>query len=443
MWKKTPWSSAHLPERSERRKNVNNTQITLLIVFLILDLIVTITRAGLLNARYARLISMQENKNKRTEKTIELVTNRVKTRSTLKLTQSILRSLMAGLVLSFFFFDLSYTTMLLILVVTAIFIWLSEFAVERGVLRNPEVWAVRLTPLANFFIIFLSPVLALPLRLAKRNEGTNLVTITEDELITLVDASQRAGEIEKDESEMIHSVFQFGDRIAREIMVPRVDMLTLNVNTPLEEAADALLESGYSRVPIYEGRKDNVIGFLYTKDMLKVWREGNGIDSLHELLRPAKFVPETKKVDELLDEMQAARVHIAIVVDEYGGVAGLVTLEDIIEEVFGEIQDEYDIGEEEPYRKVGPGEYLFNGRFLLDEINEIMGTQLPTDNADTLGGLIFNSIGRVPKKGETLTEANVLLTVEQLNERRIHKVRAKLEPSTDPPPIEEEHQAKK
>lgn len=422
---------------------MNDFQITLLIVLLILDLIVTITRAGLLNARYARLISMQENENKNTEKTIELVTNRAKTRSTLKLTQSILRFLMAGLALSFFLLDLSYTTMLLILVATAIIIWLSEFTVERSALRNPEVWAVRLTPLANFFIVVLSPILALPLRLAERNEATNLVTITEDELITLVDASQMAGEIEKDESEMIHSVFQFGDRIAREIMVPRVDMLTLNVKTPLEKAADKLLESGYSRVPVYEGRKDNVIGLLYTKDMLKVWREGNGVDSLRELLRPAKFVPETKKVDELLDEMQAVRVHIAIVVDEYGGVAGLVTLEDIIEEVFGEIQDEYDIGEEEPFHEVGPGEYIFNGRFLLDELNEIMGTNLPTDNADTLGGLIFNSIGRVPKKGETLTEANVTLTVEELNERRIQKVRAKIEKPTNPPPTEEEYQSAK
>ncbi len=422
---------------------MNDIQITLLIVFLILDLIVTITRAGLLNARYARLISMQENEDRNTEKTVELVTSRAKTRSTLKLTQSILRSLIAGLVLSFFILDLSYTTILLILLVTAITIWLSEFTVERSVLRDPEIWAVRFTPLANFFIVFLSPILALPLRLAKRKEATNLVTITEDELITLVDASQKAGEIEKDESEMIHSVFQFGDRIAREIMIPRVDMLALNVKTPLEKAADILLESGYSRVPIYEGRKDNVIGMLYTKDMLKVWRKGNGIDSLQELLRPAKFVPETKKVDDLLDEMQAAHVHIAIVVDEYGGVAGLVTLEDIIEEVFGDIQDEYDIGEEEPYHEVGPGEYIFNGRFLLDEINEIMGTQLPTDNADTLGGLIFNLIGRVPKKGETLTEANVLLTVEQLNERRIHKVRAKIATPTNLPPAEEKYKPEK
>jgi putative hemolysin len=215
-------------------------------------------------------------------------------------------------------------------------------------------------------------------------------------------------------------------------------MVTLNVKTPIKEAADILLESGFSRVPVYDGQKDNVIGLLYTKDMLKAWRSGNGVGSLRELLRPAKFVPETKKVDELLDEMQAARIHIAIVVDEFGGIAGLVTLEDIVEEIFGEIQDEYDEGEEEPYEQVGPREYIFNGRVLLDEINEILGSELPTENADTLGGLIFNLIGHVPMKGETLTEGNALLTVEELNERRVHKVRVKINPPEEPLPAEAE-----
>ena len=282
---------------------------------------------------------------KNTERTIELVTQRAKTRSSLRLTQSILRFLMAVLALSMIAPEENIylsTSIILTLVGTAIIIWLSEFIVERVILRDPEIWAVRMTPLAILFIQFLSPILALPLYLSKSGETRNLVTITENELIDLVDASQRAGEIEKDESEMIHSVFQFGDTMAREIMVPRVDILSLNVNTQLEEAADALLESGFSRVPVYEGQIDNIIGFLYTKDMVNVWRSGNGISSLQDLLRPAKFIPETKKVDELLDEMQAARVHIAIVVDEYGGVAGLVTLEDIIEEIFGEIKDEYD-----------------------------------------------------------------------------------------------------
>jgi putative hemolysin len=424
---------ASLPGRSERRKKVNDIRIALLAGLLLLNLLVTAIRAGLLNARYPRLISLGESKNKNVEKTVELFTSRTKTRSTLRVTQSILRFLIAGVALSSFMAGISYGLLLLILVLTAIAIWLMEFIVERRIMREPEKWAVRLTSIANILIQLFFPILALPLHFSRRLESHYFVTITEDELITLVDASQMAGEIEKDEKEMIHSVFQLGDTIAREIMVPRVDMVTLNVKTPIKEAADILLESGFSRVPVYDGQKDNVIGLLYTKDMLKAWRSGNGVGSLRELLRPAKFVPETKKVDELLDEMQAAHIHIAIVVDEFGGIAGLVTLEDIVEEIFGEIQDEYDEGEEEPYEQVGPGEYIFNGRVLLDEINEILGSELPTENADTLGGLIFNLVGHVPAKGETLTEGNVLLTVEELNERRVHKVRVKINPPEEPP----------
>ena len=403
----------------------------LLALFLFLNLITTVIRTGLLNVRYAQLISLRAKGIKNTERTIELVTQRAKTRSSLRLIQSILRFLMAVLALSMIKLGENIylsTSIILTLVGTAILIWLSEFIVERVILRNPEIWAVRMTPLANLFIQLLSPILALPLYLSKSGESRNLVTITENELIDLVDASQRAGEIEKDESEMIHSVFEFGDTMAREIMVPRVDILSLEVNTNLEKAADALLESGFSRVPVYEGQIDNIIGFLYTKDMVNVWRSGNGISSLQDLLRPVKFIPETKKVDELLDEMQAARVHIAIVVDEYGGVAGLVTLEDIIEEIFGEIEDEYDDMEEELFQEVGPSEYLLDGRIPLEEINELLGTNIPTEGADTLGGLIFNRIGRVPTKGETVLEDNVSLTVEALNERRIHKVRVKIEP---------------
>ena len=252
----------------------------------------------------------------------------------------------------------------------------------------------------------------------------NLANITEEELIHLVEASQEAGEIEKDESEMIHSVFEFGDTLAKEIMVPRVDMLALEVDTPLEEAADQLLESGFSRVPVYENQIDNIIGLLYTKDMLRVWRSGDKITSLRPLLRPAQFIPETKKVDELLDEIQAGRIHIAIVVDEYGGVAGLVTLEDIIEEIFGEIEDEYDENADHLWQQVGPNEYLFDGRILLEDINELLNTNLPTHEADTIGGLVFARAGQVPQKGYSLIENGIKLTVEDLQERRVHQVKA-------------------
>jgi CBS domain containing-hemolysin-like protein len=190
------------------------------------------------------------------------------------------------------------------------------------------------------------------------------------------------------------------------------------------EAADKLLETGFSRVPVFENQIDNIIGLLYTKDMLQLWRSGNQITSLRPLLRTARFIPETKKVDELLDEMQAARMHIAIVVDEYGGVAGLVTLEDIIEEIFGEIQDEYDESEEELWQQLAPQEYLFDGRIPLEEINNLFDTDLPTEEADTIGGLVFARIGSVPNQGDTLEENGIILTVEDLHERRVHRVHA-------------------
>jgi putative hemolysin len=407
---------------------VNNFQILIFTLLVVLDLLFTAIRASLLNVRFPRLASMREAGIKKVERTIELVTRRARTRSSLKLGQALLRMCIAGMVLLYlvlpeFSIDNSLIIFGYMLLIGAL-IWLLEFILERWILQDPETWSLRLTPAARGIILILSPLLFIPLRLSRDSGSRNLVTITEEELIHLVDASQQAGEIEKDEREMIHSVFELGDTLAREIMVPRVDMLALEVDTPLEEAADKLLESGFSRVPVYEGQIDNIIGLLYTKDMLQVWRAGDEITSLRPLLRPARFIPETKKVDELLDEMQAARIHIAIVVDEYGGVAGLVTLEDIIEEIFGEIEDEYDDGVEELWHQLSSNEFLFDGRIPLEDVNTLLGTELPTEEADTIGGLIFARVGRVPAKGDGLEENGIKLTVDELRERRVHRVRA-------------------
>ena len=411
---------------------MNNSQLLILAVFVGVDLLLTAIRSSLLNVRFPRLVSLSENGEPRAELAMELVVRRARTRSTLKLSQALMRFMIAGLILLNFVvpeLNSSITWPLLgALLLIALVIWTLEFILERMILRDPETWSLRFTPIANFLIKLLSPLLYLPLKLFQITESRNLVTITEEELINLVDASQRAGEIEKDESEMIHSVFEFGETMVREIMVPRVDMLALEVNTPLDTAADSLLQSGFSRVPVYEGQIDNIIGMLYTKDMLQAWRGGDEVSSLNSLLRSARFVPETKKVDELLDEMQAARIHISIVVDEYGGVAGLVTLEDIIEEIFGEIQDEYDGSEEELWEEVAPGEYVFDGRTLLVEINEIMEIELPPEDADTIGGLIFARIGSVPEMGDVLDEAGAVFEVVSLQERRVHKVRAVMKP---------------
>lgn len=272
----------------------------------------------------------------------------------------------------------------------------------------------------------LTPLLAIPLVISRQAnpspESQN--SVTETELMTLVEAGQEEGLLEQGERRMIVSIFKLGDTLAREIMVPRIDLLALDVDTPLTQAVDALLESGFSRVPVFQETVDNILGLLYTKDLLRILREGNQIDSLKDLLRRAYFVPEAKKVDELLAEMQAHRIHMAIVVDEYGGVAGLVTLEDIVEEIVGEIHDEYDQAEETLYQQVNESEYIFQGRVDLDDFNEIMESNIPRQEADTLAGFIYSRIGRVPVGGENVQVDNLELTVEQVSGRRIRKVRA-------------------
>jgi putative hemolysin len=300
--------------------------------------------------------------------------------------------------------------------------------VESQVSRNPEISAVQLAPYARTWLTVVKPLM-LPLAFGSEEqiipEGSG--SVTEDELKTLVDAGQEEGVFEQGERQMIFSIFQLRETLAREIMVPRIDMLALDVLTPLADAVDALLQSGHSRVPVFEETVDNTLGLLYAKDLLRVWRTGGQLNSLRDLVRPAYFVPEAKKVDELLTELQAQRIHMAIVVDEYGGVAGLVTLEDIVEEIVGEILDEYDQGEEAPYQVLKTGEYVFLGRVDLDDFNEIMSSHLPSDEADTIGGFMYSRIGRVPDVGEKVREDSLLLTVEQVSGRRIRKVRAQWE----------------
>jgi CBS domain containing-hemolysin-like protein len=320
----------------------------------------------------------------------------------------------------------------ILLAAAFILFWL-EWIVGVVVLRDPDVWAMRLTPYARILSFVLTPIIALPLYISgdvsNVPDGTSTVVVTEDDLKTLVDAGQQEGLLEQDERRMIHSIFELGNTLAREIMVPRIDVLALDVNTALPEAVDALLKSGYSRVPVYEETVDNILGLLYAKDLLRVWREGNHLESLRQLLRQAYFVPEAKKVDELLTEMQAQRIHMAVVVDEYGGVAGLVTLEDIVEEILGEILDEYDQAEESPYEALPEGGYVFQGRIDLDDFNEIVAGDLPKDEADTLGGFIYSVLGRVPANGEQVQVDSLLLTVEQVSGRRIRKVRVQQIPT--------------
>jgi CBS domain containing-hemolysin-like protein len=246
--------------------------------------------------------------------------------------------------------------------------------------------------------------------------------IIEEEIKTLVDAGEEGGFIEEEEKEMIYSIFEFGDTLAREVMVPRIDMVAIEVNTSVMDALDVVLQAGHSRIPVYEESIDNIVGILYAKDLLQYWRDDTSSLKLRGILRNVYYIPETKKVDELLQQLQLRKVHIAIVVDEYGGTAGLVTIEDIVEEIVGEIQDEYD-SEEAFMEVINENEIVFNGRMDLDDVNHIMSLDLPTDRGDTLGGLVYTNLGRVPAVGDTTRIKNIEITVLSVVRRQIKKVK--------------------
>jgi putative hemolysin len=262
--------------------------------------------------------------------------------------------------------------------------------------------------------------------------------VTEEEIKTMVDAGEEEGVIQEEEKEMIYSIFELGDTLTREVMVPRIDVAALDVTTPMLDALDTIMEAGHSRIPVYNETIDNVQGVLYAKDLLPYLRQGRSDVPLKNILREAYFVPETKKASDLLPDLQQRRVHMAIVVDEYGGMAGLVTIEDLLEEIVGEIQDEYDT--EEPFVEfITDDEYIFDARVDLDDLNRLMNVALPTDDSDTLGGFIYTELGKVPVIGDQVVFENMDFTVESVAGRRIKKVRVERHSPTAVQDLEEEH----
>jgi CBS domain containing-hemolysin-like protein len=243
--------------------------------------------------------------------------------------------------------------------------------------------------------------------------------VTDEDLRQLVDIDDDE-ESEEEEQELIHSVFEFSDTIVREVMVPRPDMVVLPSDATLEQALETITQAGYSRIPIFEEDIDNIVGVLYAKDLLKRSTE-DGSTRAASLARAPLFVPEQKKLAELLREMQEQRVHMAIVIDEYGGTAGLVTIEDLVEEIVGEIVDEYD--KEEPLvEPLGNGALRVDAKLGIDEVNELLGVELPDDDWDTVGGLVYELTGRVPVPGETVRFASIEFQTERVTGRRIQKV---------------------
>ncbi len=255
--------------------------------------------------------------------------------------------------------------------------------------------------------------------------------LSTEELKLLVETGSEQGGIEEDEKEMIHGVIELGERRVHEVMVPRIGIRAVDVNDPMDEVLDLIIRAGHSRVPVYEESLDNIVGILYAKDLLPYLKR-NGTKApeidVRKLVRPPVYVPESKAVDELLHEMQVTKRHIAIVVDEYGGTAGLITLEDVVEEIVGEIQDEYDREESlvEPLSNDGELSYRLDGRVSMDDLRDLFGLpdeeEEDEDAYDTLGGFIVHRVGRIPLPGATVKFRDVTLTVDAAEPRRVAKV---------------------
>ncbi len=315
------------------------------------------------------------------------------------------------------------------LVVSVLLLVIGEIAPKTLATRYADGMAVALARPVALLGAILSPLIRVVARassvMVRPLGGRVNVTspmVTEEEIRELVKMGEEEGVIEQNEREMIHSIFEFGDTVAREVMVPRIDMDVLEDTATVADAAQVILQTGHSRVPVFHESIDNVVGVVNVKDLLRPLTAGQMTAAVMTAARPAYYVPETKRLDEIFREMQRRRTPLAIVVDEYGGTAGLVTIEDLLEEIVGPMSDEHDV-EERLVEVVNDQVALVAGRAPLAEVNEKLRLDLPTEEVDTLGGFVYSLLGHVPVPGERVAYNGLEIAVEQVEGQRIGKVK--------------------
>lgn len=313
-------------------------------------------------------------------------------------------------------------------VMTFLIFIFSEMAPKTYATNNPERVALMVSPYINVLSRIFYPLVRVLIYISNgviRLFGGKTIKegpfVTEGDIKALVSVAEEQDVIEEEEKKLIHSIFEFGDTLVREVMIPRTDMVMLDDESGLEEALEIILSTGFSRIPVYHKDFDHIVGILYAKDLLPYLKRGESDVRPRDFMREPYFVPETKRVSELLTELRTGPIHMAILLDEYGGTSGLVTVEDLIEEIVGEIIDEYD-RELVLYEHLGDGKYSFDARISIDDLNELLGTDLPAHEWDTLGGLMYNLMGKIPKQGESVEFESLHLTAQKVVGRRIYQV---------------------
>jgi putative hemolysin len=409
---------------------MNTVDIVLLAIVLVMTVtaaVLALAETSITRMSRSRAAALAQKDPKGGGRVLRIVENLERDLNSIYLSVNIVQTIQSALVgvLAASLFGPLGVVVGIVLNVLVLFV-IAEAAPKTWALQHTERAALLTAPLVEFA----GRVLRLPARLLIGVANVILPGkglkkgpfVTEEEILALAEEAAEHSVIEESERELIESIINFGDTVAREIMVPRTDMITVGADATVSELIDMAIDKGLSRFPVYGENSDDIVGLIFVKDAMRVEREGGGAKLVTELLHPALFVPETKQVADLLAEMQASHTHIAIVVDEYGGTAGLATLEDLLEELVGEIHDEFDsdipLVEELPN-----GDVLINASINVDDINDELDLELPEGNWDSLGGLVFGLLGRVPVPGDSVETGGARIIVERVDGRRVMRVR--------------------
>lgn len=409
-------------------------QLVILVLLLSASAFFSSAETALMTSNKLRIRNLAENGDKRAEKVLEITANTDKMLSAILIGNNIVNlsasALSTTLTLKMFGSSLvGIATGIL----TFLILVFGEITPKNVASKNAENIALKYIGIISVLVVILTPAIYIVNKVAgivislfiKNNDDNNMVT--EDELRAMVEVSHEDGVIEKEEKKMIVNVVDFGDTVAGDIMLPRVDMVMVSVESSYEEILKIFREERYTRIPVYEESPDNVIGILNVKDFLLIEDKENF--SVKEHLREPLYTYEYKKTSSLMVDMRKTGANIVIVLDEYGTTVGLITLEDMLEEIVGEIRDEFDADEDEGITKISETEYLIDGSTNLDDVNDRIGLELSSEEYESIGGIIMEKLGRLPVEGEVITFDNIILTVKKMDHARIEKVGLKLKPS--------------
>lgn len=332
--------------------------------------------------------------------------------------------------------NLATSLTIVTVIMTVLLLIFGEITPKTVAIRNPEKTAMSYANILTMYLLIIRPVIIFfqfiingLTKLFGLDSKSSSIFMTTDEIKTMVNIGTQEGVLEREEQEMIHSIIEFSDTIVREIMTPRPDVVCIDSKKTVADAIELIASKGHTRIPVFEDKIDNIIGIIYAKDLLMIGTD-NLNATLHKYLRDAVFIPESKNIEQLFKQMKRARFHMAIIVDEYGGFSGIVTLEDIIEEIIGDIHDEYDLVKTPEYSKIDENTYLIEAGMNIDDFSTKLDLLIPeNDDYDTLGGFVLSLFGKFPEKDESVTFQNMHITVNEIRKRRIITLKVKILPT--------------